>query len=161
MEKITLKNTEGSPIIISHRTIERMPKIRKVRTFLGLREGLKNLLVKSLDSIIESFWTEERIEEDPGKSRVVHYAFDVEDDGTEPDRVYLTGIKTSGESRSGAGMHFEVCRVLEEQPKDDLVLGKQDELVTENTGGKAKAVQQRIQRPNLPMTRPNFLNKRP
>lgn len=133
-----MNSNEAVPIIITHRTVTRMPKVNVKKRFVGIKDGLLNLAIKAIELVQENFWVEESDVEDKGESRVVHYAIDVEDDSMEPEKALLIATKLHGNDRPGCGAHFEVVKVLDEKPIDDSVIRMDKNAKYSDRLGKAK-----------------------
>lgn len=139
----TVDGSEAVPILITHRVIKRQPKVNVTRKFVGLVEGFRTLAVKAIDLIQESFWKDHREIVDPGDCKIVHYAIDVEDDGTDPEQGNLVATKISGTARPGFGAQFEVVRIADSKPVTDGVIRVQNIEESESGQGKAKVVGER------------------
>ena len=115
---------EGSsvPIVITHHTVKRAPKIEVSKKFVGIGAGIKRLItglaIKAIETVDEAFWSEERTVLDKGDVRSVHYALDVETDETNPDTTAVIATKLD-QDRPACGAHYQVVRI-ESQDKDVL-----------------------------------------
>lgn len=158
---ITMRGENAVPIVITHRTVKRAPQILRTKKFIGILEGLKTLVVKAIEVVEDSFWTEEREIKDMGESRVVHYALDIENDGTDSDSVHLVATRLDGNSRPACGAHFEVVRVDEPEKPDDVIRLPSDSKATVLEGrrdepvSRAKLIGERPVRPSIRAPRNN------
>lgn len=113
------KNTieGGVPILITHHTVNRPPKVEISKKFVGWSAGFQrlagNLILKAVELIDEAFWAEERNVIDKGDIKSVHYAIDIETDITDPDEVALVASKIDASAIPAAGSHFQVVKEAE------------------------------------------------
>lgn len=132
---VKLRGEQAVPILISHTKVEREPKIKRTRQFVGLKQGLQNLLGSAVALVHESFW--EIVPEvlDAGEMRSTHYAVQVSDDpGAGSPELVVTRL--DGQGRPGCGAHFEVVTV--ERPEDQLSEPTQPESSAKAVGRRPK-----------------------
>lgn len=127
---VRMRGEQAVPIMIAHRTVSEPPKVKRTRSFVGIKQGLSNLLSQAVGLIHESFWEVEEEVLDAGKSSVTNYAIQVNDPpgAGEPELVVT---RLDGEARPGCGAYFEVINV-------DMV--QEDMRPPEHPDSKAKAV---------------------
>lgn len=151
--KVTLNNDEAVPIIISHRLVTKPPQISITRNFIGIRKGLMRLALKTLEFIEQTFWEEVRDTLDPGESKVVHYAIDIEDDGMESEVSNVVATKLHGNDRPGCGLHLEVVKVIkQDNTSKDGVIRISDGEDYDKPKFEGKRNIQRNSAPNLPLS---------
>lgn len=118
------KNAVNSavPIIITHQVVKKMPKITRERKFVGFVQGFKSLAAEAIDLVQKHFWAEERTVEDPGETRAVHYAIDIETDDLDDDEAHLRVTRVDPEVRPACGAHYQVVRMEPpEGPGDGII----------------------------------------
>lgn len=124
MEIPNEKNAVNSavPIIITHQVVKKMPKITRERKFAGFINGFASLAAEAIDLIQRHFWVEEKKVEDPGETRAVHYAIDVETDSLDEDAAHLVVSRVDPEVRPACGAHYQVVKMEPaESPGDGII----------------------------------------
>jgi len=100
----------AAPIIITHKTVHKLPKVETKKQFVGFMNGVKGILYNVLDFIDKSFYEETRKIIDPGQISSVSYAIDVQGDRENPHLNEVVVTRLDGSSRPATGMHFEVYK---------------------------------------------------
>lgn len=108
------------PFVISYVKVLRRPKVKQERSFVGLIQIMKNVVVKAIE-FIEDVAFETNIEHiDPGQTVSVHWAIDVEDPwdmstGREKNLIAYRMLNDVPPS----GVHFEIISSCEEETEGD------------------------------------------
>ena len=108
-----------APFVITYRKVFKRPKIELVRTFVGIRKFLSNLVGKAREVFEEIAYDEQKNVIDPGESKAVHWAINVRDPWDSAGEADLIAFQVTG-LRPPAGFHFEVVQVVEHQPPTSI-----------------------------------------
>jgi|SRR5581483_5683079 len=140
------KNAVNSavPIIITHQVVKKMPKITRERKFAGLLNGFRSLAAEAIDIIQRHFWIEEKKVEDPGETRAVHFAIDVETDALDEDGAHLVVSRVDPEVRPACGAHYQVVKMEPPDAPGDGIIRLPDDPDDDGTNyDKPKFIAQR------------------
>lgn len=115
-KKISLKEGEAVPFVITKTTLERPPTIKRTSHYVGTFSGLKRLVwglgIKVIDTLEEAFFEKDVQVDNGGVLDQKHYAVFVK---TNHEGPYLDVEEIPWKPASGH--HYEIVRVTQSNPK--------------------------------------------
>lgn len=105
----TLRGTV--PFVISYRKVSKRPKIEHDRKFVGIRQVYRNITGLVLNTIEDIFYETESKIVDAGKTKVVHWAVNVDDPWGINDTATMVASRVP--EKPACGMHYEIVMIDE------------------------------------------------
>jgi hypothetical protein len=111
-------NQHVSPIVITYRKVLRKPEYKLASRFVGVSALFCNVRDKLRDLIDELAYETTREVIDPGQTRAVHWAINVQDPWDAVGRSDVVAVHSPGIIPPGA-MHFEVIQQVKQEEELD------------------------------------------
>jgi hypothetical protein len=106
----TLRGTV--PFVVSYRKVNKRPEIKRTRKFVGIRQVYRNLVGLVLNTVEDvAYETDTEIDEEGLKTKVVHWAVNVDDPWGINDTA--TMVATRLPDKPACGMHYEIVMIDE------------------------------------------------
>jgi hypothetical protein len=106
----TLRGTV--PFVVSYRKVNKRPEIKTERKFVGIRQMYRNLVGMVLNAVEDvAYETDTVIDEEGLKTKVVHWAVNVDDPWGINDTASM--VATRLPEKPACGMHYEIVMIDE------------------------------------------------